>query len=71
VKFDIFYQLPEAANQVTTDRYRELIAEAAEADRLGPDEQPARKRSVRLGHVDDVHHILASRQRRAHESPRE
>jgi len=35
VKFDIFYQLPEAANQVTTDRYRELIAEAAEADRLG------------------------------------
>jgi len=35
VKFDIFYQLPEAATQVTTDRYRELIAEAAEADRLG------------------------------------
>jgi len=35
VKFDIFYQLPEAANQVTTERYRELIAEAAEADRLG------------------------------------
>ena len=35
MKFDIFYQLPEAANQVTTDRYRELIAEAAEADRLG------------------------------------
>ncbi len=35
MKFDIFYQLPEAANQVTTDRYRDLIAEAAEADRLG------------------------------------
>ena len=35
MKFDIFYQLPEAANQVTTERYRELIAEAAEADRLG------------------------------------
>jgi len=35
VKFDIFYQLPEAATQVTTDRYRELIAEATEADRLG------------------------------------
>ena len=35
VKFDIFYQLPEAANQITSERYRELIAEAAEADRLG------------------------------------
>ena len=35
MKFDIFYQLPEAANQVTTERYRDLIAEAAEADRLG------------------------------------
>ena len=35
MKFDIFYQLPEAANQITTERYRELIAEAAEADRLG------------------------------------
>ncbi|MGH7923647.1 MAG: LLM class flavin-dependent oxidoreductase [Candidatus Binatus sp.] len=35
MKFDIFYQLPEAANQVTAERYRELIAEAAEADRLG------------------------------------
>src|ERR1700735_3081462 len=35
LKFDIFYQLPEAANQITTERYRELIAEAAEADRLG------------------------------------
>src|ERR1700722_11521811 len=35
MKFEIFYQLPEGANQITTDRYRELIAEAAEADRLG------------------------------------
>ena len=35
MKFDIFYQLPEAANQITAGRYRELIAEAAEADRLG------------------------------------
>jgi alkanesulfonate monooxygenase SsuD/methylene tetrahydromethanopterin reductase-like flavin-dependent oxidoreductase (luciferase family) len=35
VKFDIFYQLPEAASQTTAGRYRELIAEAAEADRLG------------------------------------
>src|SRR5271170_2295130 len=35
LKFDIFYQLPEAANQITRERYRELIAEAAEADRLG------------------------------------
>ena len=35
LKFDIFYQLPEAADQITTERYRELIAEAAEADRLG------------------------------------
>src|SRR5579862_5635313 len=35
LKFDIFYQLPEAANQITTERYRELIAESAEADRLG------------------------------------
>ena len=35
MKFDIFYQLPEAANQITTERYRELITEAAEADRLG------------------------------------
>lgn len=37
MKFDIFYQLPEAANQNTAQRYRELIAEAAEADRLGFD----------------------------------
>ena len=35
MKFDIFYQLPEATNQVTAERYRELIAEAAEADRFG------------------------------------
>src|SRR5579864_2918406 len=35
VKFDIFYQLPEAASQTTAGRYRGLIAEAAEADRLG------------------------------------
>jgi alkanesulfonate monooxygenase SsuD/methylene tetrahydromethanopterin reductase-like flavin-dependent oxidoreductase (luciferase family) len=35
LKFDIFYQLPKAANQITAERYRELIAEAAEADRLG------------------------------------
>ncbi|MGA7873144.1 MAG: LLM class flavin-dependent oxidoreductase [Candidatus Binatus sp.] len=35
MKFDIFYQLPEAASQITSERYRELIAEAAEADRLG------------------------------------
>ena len=37
MKFDIFYQLPEAAAQNTATRYRELIAEAAEADRLGFD----------------------------------
>ena len=37
MKFDIFYQLPEAATQNTAERYRELIAEAAEADRLGFD----------------------------------
>ena len=37
MKFDIFYQLPEAAIQNTAQRYRELIAEAAEADRLGFD----------------------------------
>jgi hypothetical protein len=27
MKFDIFYQLPEAATQNTAERYRELIAE--------------------------------------------
>ncbi|MDO8432287.1 MAG: LLM class flavin-dependent oxidoreductase [Candidatus Binatus sp.] len=37
MKFDIFYQLPEAATQNTAQRYRELIAESAEADRLGFD----------------------------------
>lgn len=37
MKFDIFYQLPEAATQNTAQRYRELIAEAAEADALGFD----------------------------------
>src|SRR5437588_9679208 len=37
MKFDIFYQLPEAAIQNTGQRYRELIAESAEADRLGFD----------------------------------
>ena len=37
MKFDIFYQLPEAAAQNTHQRYRELIAEAAEADVLGFD----------------------------------
>src|SRR5271167_713483 len=37
MKFDIFYQLPEAAAQNTHQRYRELIAEAVEADVLGFD----------------------------------
>ena len=37
MKFDIFYQLPQADSQHTGDRYRELIAEAAEADKLGFD----------------------------------
>ena len=37
MKFDIFYQLPEGAAQNTAERYRELIAEAAEADVLGFD----------------------------------
>ena len=37
MKFDIFYQLPEAATQNTAARYRELIAEAAHADQLGFD----------------------------------
>lgn len=35
LKFDIFYQLPAARTQKVADRYRELVAEAAEADRLG------------------------------------
>jgi alkanesulfonate monooxygenase SsuD/methylene tetrahydromethanopterin reductase-like flavin-dependent oxidoreductase (luciferase family) len=37
VKFDLFYQLPAAASQNPAERYRELIAEAVEADRLGFD----------------------------------
>jgi alkanesulfonate monooxygenase SsuD/methylene tetrahydromethanopterin reductase-like flavin-dependent oxidoreductase (luciferase family) len=37
MKFDIFYQLPEAASQTTAQRYRELIEESAAADRLGYD----------------------------------
>lgn len=35
MKFDIFYQLPASSTQNTAERYRELIAEAVEADRLG------------------------------------
>lgn len=37
MKFDIFYQLPAAEGQNPAERYRELIEEAAEADRLGYD----------------------------------
>jgi alkanesulfonate monooxygenase SsuD/methylene tetrahydromethanopterin reductase-like flavin-dependent oxidoreductase (luciferase family) len=37
VKFDIFYQLPQSDSQRTADRYRDLVAEAVEADRLGFD----------------------------------
>ena len=37
MKFDIFYQLPAARTQQPAERYRELIAEATEADRLGFD----------------------------------
>jgi alkanesulfonate monooxygenase SsuD/methylene tetrahydromethanopterin reductase-like flavin-dependent oxidoreductase (luciferase family) len=37
VKFDLFYQLPAAASQNPGARYRELVAEAVEADRLGFD----------------------------------
>lgn len=37
MKFDLFYQLPAAASQNPAQRYRELIAEAVEADRLGFD----------------------------------
>ncbi|MGH7917600.1 MAG: LLM class flavin-dependent oxidoreductase [Candidatus Binataceae bacterium] len=37
MKFDIFYQLPAAASQAPSQRYRELIEEVAEADRLGFD----------------------------------
>ncbi|HEY2663876.1 MAG TPA: LLM class flavin-dependent oxidoreductase [Candidatus Binataceae bacterium] len=37
MKFDIFYQLPAARTQNVQDRYRELIDESVEADRLGFD----------------------------------
>lgn len=37
MKFDIFYQLPAAEGQNPAERYRELIEEAVEADRLGYD----------------------------------
>jgi alkanesulfonate monooxygenase SsuD/methylene tetrahydromethanopterin reductase-like flavin-dependent oxidoreductase (luciferase family) len=35
VKFDIFYQLPRTAAERDSQRYRELIDEVVEADRLG------------------------------------
>ncbi|MHB8382170.1 MAG: LLM class flavin-dependent oxidoreductase [Candidatus Binataceae bacterium] len=35
MKFDIFYQLPQADSQRSSDRYRDLIAEAILADQLG------------------------------------
>jgi alkanesulfonate monooxygenase SsuD/methylene tetrahydromethanopterin reductase-like flavin-dependent oxidoreductase (luciferase family) len=37
VKFDLFYQLPSADSQNPAARYRELVDEAVEADRLGFD----------------------------------
>ncbi len=37
MKFDIFYQLPQAGAQDPARRYRELIEECVEADRLGFD----------------------------------
>ncbi|HVA78394.1 MAG TPA: LLM class flavin-dependent oxidoreductase, partial [Candidatus Binataceae bacterium] len=37
MKFDIFYQLPQADSQRSADRYRDLIAQAVAADRLGFD----------------------------------
>ncbi|HVN28094.1 MAG TPA: LLM class flavin-dependent oxidoreductase, partial [Candidatus Binataceae bacterium] len=37
MKFDIFYQLPAASTQNVQTRYRELIDESIEADRLGFD----------------------------------
>ena len=37
MKFDLFYQLPAADSQNPSVRYRELVEEAAEADRLGFD----------------------------------
>jgi alkanesulfonate monooxygenase SsuD/methylene tetrahydromethanopterin reductase-like flavin-dependent oxidoreductase (luciferase family) len=35
MNFDIFYQLPQADSQRSSDRYRDLIAEAVLADQLG------------------------------------
>jgi len=35
MQFDIFYQLPAAPHQNVAQRYREMIEEAVEADRLG------------------------------------
>ena len=37
MKFDIFYQLPQADSQIPARRYRDLIDEAVEAERLGFD----------------------------------
>ena len=37
MKFDLFYQLPEADTQTTARRYRELVDEAVAADMLGFD----------------------------------
>jgi alkanesulfonate monooxygenase SsuD/methylene tetrahydromethanopterin reductase-like flavin-dependent oxidoreductase (luciferase family) len=37
VKFDLFYQLPQADTQRTPARYTELIEEAVAADQLGFD----------------------------------
>ena len=37
MKFDIFYQLPRSDSQDSATRYRELIAEAVAADKLGFD----------------------------------
>ncbi len=37
MKFDLFYQLPASGTQRPQQRYRELIAESVEADRLGFD----------------------------------
>lgn len=37
MKFDVFYQLPASGAQKPAQRYRELIDEAVEADRLGFD----------------------------------
>ena len=43
MKFDIFYQLPAADTQNGQTRYRELIDESIEADRLGFDTRVARR----------------------------